>query len=392
MRPVYFALSELRSYLRDKGDLAFSFLLPIVLLAIMLGAFGQEEQFNGVACIVDEDQGSYSRQIIDRLKEVNGLTVRLESATRADAKLDKATISLAVFIPRGFSQSVADGQPAHILFKQRGNGGQEGQIVASIVSGVVQSVASDAAIQVQVQKVLAGSGIPATVISSTVEQYLSAQHSSPTVTVAEESTGQKPDMLYLFLPGVITMFALFAISLRAQALIEERQKGTLERLMVTRLGIGELFLGKFLAGFARGFVQVLVLLVLAAIVFRFFTVASFFSTLFVATLFVAAVSAIGLLIASAARTRDQASWAAVIVTLVMSMLGGTFFEVNSGFLHVVSRFTVNWYANDALRKLITGDDVLWRLGPQMAVIAAVGIVALLVARFLFKAVSGGSRR
>ena len=69
----------------------------------------------------------------------------------------------------------------------------------------------------------------------------------------------------------MTMFVLFAVNLTAQALVDERRKGTLERLLATRLKPGELFTGKFLAYMARGFVQTLILLLLAYAVFRIFT-------------------------------------------------------------------------------------------------------------------------
>ncbi|MBI2854006.1 MAG: ABC transporter permease [Chloroflexi bacterium] len=389
MRAVHLALFELRSYLRDMGDLAFSLLLPITLLAVMLGAFGQQDQFNGTAYVVDEDNGPYAQQVIGRLKEIKGLDVRLISASDAESRLDRANITVAAYIPQGFSQRLSGGQGAQVTFKQRGNGGQEGQIVASIVRGVVQEVAGEAYVRNQVQAALSGSGTNPSDVASTVDGYLERERRSPTVGVREEDVGKRPNMLFLFLPGVITMFALFAVSLRSQAILDERRNGTLERLLVTRLGAGELFFGKFLAGLARGLAQVVILLVLAEIVFRIFTPVSFFSTLLVAALFVATVSAIGLVIASVARTREQASWIATIFTLVMSMLGGTFFEVQSGLLRTLSRITINWYANDALKALITGDGTLAKLGLQMAVIGGVGLVAFFVARALFKAVPEG---
>ena len=88
------------------------------------------------------------------------------------------------------------------------------------------------------------------------------------------------------------MFVLFAVNLTAQALVDERRKGTLERLLTTRLKTGELFFGKFLAFAARGFVQTTVLLLLAYAVFRIFTPLSFIESLLVALVFAAACSTI----------------------------------------------------------------------------------------------------
>ena len=388
MRAIHLALLEVRSYLKDKGDLAFSLLLPIALLAVMVGAFGQSTRFNGVANVVDQDGGIYARQLIDRLADVPGIEVRLLTAEEAEAKLGRSTIVLATYIPQGFSQKLANGESALVLFKQRGSGGQEGQIMASIIRGALDDIASQAQVHRQVQGALAGSGINTADIDATVDKFTVREQRVPTVEVLEENIGAKPDPLREFLPGIVTMFALFAVSIRAQALVEERQKGTLERLLATQLGPNQLFAGKFLSGLAKGVVQMFILLGLAAIVFRIFTVGSFLGILAVAALFAATVSAIGLVIASAARTRDQANWISVVFTLVMSMLGGTFFEVNSGILHILGLGTVNHYANDALKTLINGTGALGDVGFQMAVIAGVGLVALALARAIFKAVPG----
>lgn len=390
MRALHLGLFELRSYLRDRADLAFSLLLPIVLLAVMLGAFGQETKFSGTAYVVDQDRGMHAQNIISRLRETEGLTVKVISDAEAGTKLDRSVILLATYIPEGFSRRLEQGEQASVTFRQRGNGGQEGQIVASIVRGAVLEIAGEAQVQRQVQAALYGSGIPDADISATVEKFLGRERKAPTLDVVQQDLGKKPNPLYLFFPGVITMFALFAVSLRAQALLDERQNGTLERLLVTRLGPGQLFLGKFAGGFGRGLTQMVVLLVLGAIVFGIFTPVSFVSTLAVAAVFVATVSAAGLVIASISRSRDQATWIAVIFTLVMSMLGGTFFEVgSSGVLHTLSRGTINYYANSALRTLMTGDGTLADVSFQVAVIGAVGLAALLAARALFRVVPGG---
>jgi hypothetical protein len=112
--------------------------------------------------------------------------------------------------------------------------------------------------------------------------------------------GSSPDPVNQFLPGIVTMFVLFAITLSARAIVEERKKGTLERLLTTRLSVGQLFLGKFLANVSRGFVQTLILLVLAYMVFQLFTPLSFIESLVIALIFAAAASALGLIIASVA--------------------------------------------------------------------------------------------
>ena len=143
-KALYITLKEVRSFLQDKGDLSFSLLLPILIFALMYGAFGGNLQFNGTAYIVNEDQGGkYSSLLMQSLDSYKGLTVQSLSAKEADRKLERSDIQMAVYIPPDFSDKLAVNQPAQITFKQRGNGGTEGQIVANLVRGAAEGIGQD---------------------------------------------------------------------------------------------------------------------------------------------------------------------------------------------------------------------------------------------------------
>ena len=107
-------LNEVRLYLIDKGDLAFSLLLPILTFALMYGAFGGQTQFTASATIVNEDGGAYSQQIIEQIDAVDGITVNIVSAERADMLIDRSDVLTAFYIPAGFSDGLASGKPAEI--------------------------------------------------------------------------------------------------------------------------------------------------------------------------------------------------------------------------------------------------------------------------------------
>jgi ABC-2 type transport system permease protein len=208
--------------------------------------------------------------------------------------------------------------------------------------------------------------------------------------VAETLVGNSPDPIKQFLPGIITMFVLFAISLGAQVIVDERKKGTLERLLTTRLTRGELFAGKFLSGVLRGFIQTVILLALAWAVFGLFTPLSFLEVLVVALVFAAAASALGLVIAALARTADQATWIAVVFTMLSVVLGGTFFHATKGSVFdTLGKFSLNTYANDAFVAIINEGKSLGDVWSNVGLIALVAAVALVLSRLFFKPVPGG---
>ena len=384
------ALREVRSYLQDKADLAFSLLLPIVTFALIYGAFGGTGLFHGTAYIVNEDaNGAYAQQLLDNIKKQDSLTVQILSRADAENKLNRSDINIVFFIPPDFSDKLNNGQPVELTVMQRGNGGQEGQIVASIIGGVVSEINQQFNATAQVSQALAGKNIPAAQISLTTMQFLDREHQYPLVGIKEVSVGVKPNMVNDFLPGIITMYVLFAISISAAALVEERRKGTLERLLTTHLTIGELFLGKFLANVFRGFIQTFILLALSYAVFRIFTPLSFLEALLIALLFATACSAIGLLIASAVRSQDSATWIGVFFTMTMTMLGGTFFTISKGTtLYTFSKLSVNGYAITAFKTIINNGSFS-TLGVEIAVMVGVTLVGLIVSRMIFKALPQG---
>jgi len=390
-RAFIVAIREVRTYLQDKADLAFSLLLPIVIFALMYFAFGGASLFHGTAHVVNEDEGgAYSAVFLEQLEAIDVLDVELLAAEDADAKLDSSDLLMVIYIPEDFSENLASGEPAQLLFKQRGNGGDEGQIVASLVYGVAEQMNQEFQVYSKVNSALAEYDIPRERINIVTQNYLDQERASPVIGVNEQTVGSSPDPVNLFLPGVVTMFVLFAITLSARAIVEERRKGTLERLLTTRLSVGQLFVGKFLANVSRGFVQTLILLILAYIVFQIFTPLTFIECLVIALIFAAAASALGMVIAAVARSEDGATWIAVFFTMVMVMLGGTFFEIGEGsVLYTISQFSINTYANSAFKTIISEGGSLANLGLELGVMAGVAVAGLVLSRILFKVMPGG---
>jgi ABC-2 type transport system permease protein len=388
-RAIAVALWEVKAYLRDRADLAFSLLVPVAIFAIMYGAFGGQTRFNGTANIVNEDDGIYATRLIEAIDGHEGVRVALMSREAAESKLE-GDMRLAVFIPADFSSNLLSGRPAELTFIQQGNGGIEGQIVAGIVRAAADDINNEFRAKASVEELFAGTGISRDHIVTTVERFVEREAEQPLVSIEETAIGSDPSPVSQFLPGVLTMFVLFAVTLSAQVIVEERRKGTLERLLTTRLTVGELFFGKFLSGTARALVQTALLLTLTYIVFRLFTPLTFLEALVVAVAFAAAASAFGLLIASISRTPDQAIWVSVLFTMLWTILGGTFFTAEPGTLFdVLARFSLNSYANNALKAIITEGRHLSSVTTEIAVILGVAIVVLLFSRLVFKAVPGG---
>jgi len=391
LRPLHIALLELKRYVGTPGELAFSLALPVVLFALMYGAFGGETSFHATAHVVDLDQGIHARALIDRLDALEEITVRERSLDDANQALDRSAILTAVVIPAGFSDGFGGDEPVAITFRKRGNGGDTGQIVEAVVRSVVQKMAGEAQVRATVGSVLGGTDIPQDRIDSVVSRQLSESRQNPILGVETRWLGgDESDPIDRLVPGLLVMFLMFAVTMNAQTLVDERQNGTLERLMTTRLGVNQLFVGKFMAGVFRAIVQALILLSLAFAVLRIGDAVDFIELTAFSVLVAMAVSAIGLTIGSVARTRDQAIWAAVFVTMFMTVFGGTFFDLTgAGPLDLLSKFTLTRYAIDSMFGMLATGQTLAAQDVGIAVHVGVAVVGLAVARTLFRVSEGG---
>jgi ABC-2 type transport system permease protein len=391
LKAFLIALKEVRLFLKDRGDLVYSLALPIAVFALMYGAFSEQSTFHGTCHIVNEDTGGkYSALLVERLRNSENLDIETHSAIDADRKLKNSDLQLVLIIPGDFSKKLESGQKTNLIFKQRGNGGQEGQIVAGIIRSAAQQIGQEIQTYRQVEAALVEKKTTEAQTTTAVKKFLERERKFPIVQVVETTMGGRPDPAKQFFPGIMTMFILFAITLNAHAIVEERKRGTLERLMTTQLTSSQLFVGKFLAGVFRGFVQTFILLVLAYMVFQFFTPITFLEILLIALIFSAAASAIGLLIAVLVHTEAAATWVPVFVTMGMTMLGGTFFTISQGSIwDTLSRFSINTYANNAIKTIVLNGGGLSDIGWDLAVMAMVAVAGLLASRVFFRVAPGG---
>ena len=400
-RPVHIALLELKLFLNNRAELAFSIALPVLLFALMYGALSSDSEVFTPASVVDLDGGVHARELVARLDSLPEVEVEERTEADADAALDRSAILFALVIPEGFSDALEAGEPAPLVFRQRGNGGDTGQIVAAIVRGIARDMASGVRVRHYTQRALAGSGVPPERIEAEVRAQVASLLESPPVAVEVRRTSDKlragedaeqdgegtasDDLFSRLLPGLVVMFVMFSVTLAAQAMVEDRRTGTLERLMTTRLGVNQLFAGKFLSGVARAMFQTVVMLSLAFVVFRPGGPLVFVELLAFALLAAAAFTGVSLVIGAVARTRNQAAWAAVFFTLLMVVFSGTFFVITEGSLmHSISRATINAYAIDAMQNIIGRGEHLGHQWLEMAVMVGVAVVGLTVARLLFR--------
>lgn len=134
----------------------------------------------------------------------------------------------------------------------------------------------------------------------------------------------------LLIPGLIAILLTFSGTLLAAfAIVRERERGTLEQLMVTPVSPVGVVLGKLLPYLLLAFAQLLLVLLLMRTVFRVPIHGNLFLLLALAVIYLFSLLALGLLISSRARSQTEAMQMAQGFLLPSIMLSGYIFPLSS---------------------------------------------------------------
>jgi len=148
----------------------------------------------------------------------------------------------------------------------------------------------------------------------------------------------RPEMLFnpdmrsanLLIPGLIAILLTFSGTiLSAFAIVKERERGTLEQLMVTPVSPLGVVLGKILPYLGLAYIELLIVLVLMRVIFRVPIHGSLALLLALSSVYLLALLSFGLLISSQAATQMEAMQRAMGIMLPSVLLSGYVFPISS---------------------------------------------------------------
>lgn len=161
--------------------------------------------------------------------------------------------------------------------------------------------------------------------------------------------------------SMAVMMLMFNLVAAAGALQDERVEGTLDRLRLTPRGGAAVLVSKLAVTFTLALVQLAVLFLFGAVAFDVPVLANLGPLVAVSLAWTLAASALGLVFATACRTRKQLEGLSTIVILAMSAIGGAWFprEITPAWFQSAGLATPVAWAMDAYHGVLWyGDGVL----------------------------------
>jgi ABC-2 type transport system permease protein len=144
----------------------------------------------------------------------------------------------------------------------------------------------------------------------------------------EPTTWYNPELktAVFVVPGLVgVILTLTMIMFTSMAIVRERERGTLEQLIVSPIGRFELVLGKILPYIGIGYVQMSLILAVGSVVFRVPLQGSLGLLYALASAFIAANLALGLFFSTLANTQQQAMQMSFFFLLPNILLSGFMF-------------------------------------------------------------------
>jgi len=410
---------------RDRVAQLLSFVVPMAFFTVFALIFvgrGGEITARVHLAVVDESHSAASARLVRALEAEPSLIVLTRARTARDTTripLDRARaeqlvrdgrVPVALVLPAGLDTSLArfDGGGTPLQLLSDPSDPIAPQVVGGLLQKIVMSAMPDLFLQGgigQFERYAGGltprqrtavdqwlpqlraraardsAGAPATAAAPGADSAGTAPGLSGLVKVdVVPVLGRKQDtaMISFYAAAIAVMFLLFTASAVAGTLLDEVDSGTLERVLSTRVGMTGLLAGKWAWLTLLGMLQITVMFVYAALVFRLDLLHHLpgFAVMTLAT--AATAAAFGLFLAAMCRTRAQLGGVSLLVILVMSALGGSMFPriFMTEAMQKAGLVTFNAWALDGYVK------VFWREAPLAALLPQVGMLAGFLVVFL----------
>ena len=296
---------ELTQMVRDRITLVFAIAVPVFEL-ILFGVIDMNAR-DIPTIVFDQSRTQESRRLVEQFDATGYLLVKQYAHSRAE--LQNAIVSghaqVAVEIPPDFARNLSAGRPADVLV---------------LIDGSDSTVAS--------QALSAANGV---VLQESVRDLLERNGGRPRIE-AHPMMMFNPDMrsANLLIPGLISILLTFSGTiLSAFAIVKERERGTLEQLMVTPVSPLAVVLGKILPYLGLAYGTLIIVLLLMRFLFRVPINGSVVLLLALSSVYLLALLSFGLLISSRAGSQMEAMQQAMGIMLPSILLSGYIFPLAS---------------------------------------------------------------
>jgi ABC-2 type transport system permease protein len=373
---------DMLEFRRNRMQLAALFMMPLIFLLMFGFIFpsGGTQQHMPMG-VVNLDQGQGSNEFLTQLNLLNQNTSFMDfkyfsSVDEAKTAINQGKIYGTFIIPSGFNDNITNGKSGDFTVYIDNSNPQSSMQVQQVLSGTLSGL-NDMKAEANVLE-----------LAKETNQQVNPQTIIFPYALNISTTIPGETNYFNFLaPGLMIMIVMMTVMTGIpEAISKEKEMGTFDGMLSAPISQVSVIIGKTAALCTRGFVQCVIILAMAMILFGVTIQGSLLLAFFM--LLLGIFSFIGLGILAISMSGDQASGTMIVNLLMFPMifLGGVFYPLQQmpWFMQAISQFIPLTYAADAMRKIILLNagvgDVLY----QMLILVAFGVVTMAIAVPLFR--------
>jgi len=355
------ARKEMFHILRDPQTLFFTLFVPI--LELFLLGYAINTNVKHIHTVVYDACGTQeSRQLLDQFQHSEDFDI--VEMVYTDEQLSEAIVAgrarVGIKIPSNYSAQIQSGRTAEVLILVDGS--------ESSVAGEAVNVGNGIALRESLAQVLGDKALPI--------------EARPRVLFNPDTRSAN-----FFIPGLmVVMCQMMATMLSSNAIVREKENGTLEQLFMTPVRPGELILGKMGPYIALTMGEFCMIAFFMWLIFRVPIHGSFLTLLMLGLPFILTMLGIGLWISTRVSTREAAGQLAMGTMLPSIFLSGYVFPVDSmpfPFKELSAIFPTTWLI-DAARGVILRGAGWPELWPHGLVLWTMAVVMLSLGSVMFR--------
>lgn len=366
---------DLRQRLRDKSFFLLGILTPLALAFVLNLVFGDlnEGELEVRMGVVDADGTGVSAELAGNLAGLHGTgaieVITLDPATDPQTALDERTLDAVIVIPEGFGDAVMSAQAPELTLVEN----PDRPVQASVADSILDSMATD----LERTRLLAAASEQFGV------QPGVSQQATDLAFAQEWPGGQGLDMSSRLMAGMAIMFVFFTVGFGVTTLLEEKQNGTLARLLAAPIPRDAILGAKASVSYILGVLATMILFG-AATVLMGAEWGSWFGVL--ALVLAACLTAVALMaiVAGLAKRAEGAGAVQSIIAVGLALLGGSWFPVSGeGVLGMLARVTPHFWFLEGLENLAGASSwtIVW---PSLVALVVIAVVAGVPATVLLR--------
>ncbi|MBE9474121.1 MAG: ABC transporter permease [Chloroflexi bacterium] len=313
IRLISLIRKEFIQILRDPRTLILVLIIPVMQLFLM-GYAATNDVRNVPLAVYDQNRGPAARELLDayRAADYFSLEYDVDSEDALRDLIDNGDARAGLIIPPDYGEKIQSEENAHVVFVLDGSDPTSASTALSAAQLIGQSKATEIMVERQARLIH----------SAPISQPL----------IVHTRVWYNPDLIssYYMIPGVIgtILFALTSI-LTATAIVRERERGTIEQLIVTPIRPWELVVGKLIPYVLLALFNAVEILAIGVYWFKVPIRGNLGLIFLFSALFLMTSLGIGLLASTLANTQQEAMLTVWMILLPSLFLSGFFFPLEA---------------------------------------------------------------